>query len=93
MRRRYIGLAKSYDMKVHVIMFPRYDPITHGLRRKKFDGRGYDLHYWIKVAQRHEQLFEKPDKDKEGFDELFFYDFDTQTIYEIKDEETQNIIS
>jgi predicted kinase len=83
MRRRYIGLAKSFDMTVNIILFSRMTPITHAFRRMKSDPRGYSLEYWSKVATEHDKRYQEPDKDIEGFDNIYFYDFDSKTTYDI----------
>ena len=69
MRRRYIGLGKSFDAIVRVVMFERHDPKVHRKRRFDGDSRGTSLESWIKIAQHHEDLYEQPDPDMEHFDE------------------------
>jgi predicted kinase len=83
MRRRYIGLAKSFDMQVHVILFGRSEPITHAYRRYREDSRGHTLEYWHQVAKSHEDKYQTPDMEKEGFDRLFFYNYEDNATYEI----------
>jgi len=85
MRRRYIGLAKSFDMSVHVILFGRMEPITHAYRRFNSDSRGYDLNYWEKVAKYHDENFQAPNKEKEGFDRLSFYNFEDKSLFDLEE--------
>lgn len=75
MRRRYIGLAKSFDTRVKLVMFERAAPEIHGERRFKSDPRGHDLDYWIEVARLHESWYEEPNQQIEGFDELVHWKF------------------
>jgi predicted kinase len=70
MRRRYIALAQSFDSEVCLVLFKRESPEIHGQRRFDSDSRGHSLDYWIDVARYHDGLYEPPDKDLEGFDEL-----------------------
>lgn len=69
MRRRYIGIGKSFDVPVRVVMFERRDPTVHGFRRAHGDARGYDAEYWTEVAQYHEDHYQQPNPDIEHFDE------------------------
>lgn len=75
MRRRYIGLAHSFDIPVRLVMFKREIPQVHGERRFKSDARGHSLDYWVKVAEYHDKIFEVPDASVEQFDELIEWDF------------------
>ena len=70
MRRRYIGLAKSLDVSVRVVMLPRESPETHARRRANTAGRNYSYDDWLEVAREHEALYEVPCQSEEGFDEL-----------------------
>lgn len=75
MRKRYIGLAKSLDKPVKLILFDFKSPAVHAKRRMKSDGRGYDFQYWLDVAKYHKSLYEAPNKDVEHFDELIKWSF------------------
>ena len=75
MRRRYIGLAHSFDATVELVMFKREEPEVHGERRFKSDPRGHSLNYWIDVAHFHESIYEPPNQDAEQFDKISEWDF------------------
>ena len=68
-RQRYISLAKALDASVYIVMMAHESPEIHALRRVKHDGRGRDYEYWLKVALRHQKLYEPP-SNIEGFDEI-----------------------
>ena len=78
MRRRYIGMAHSFDAEVEVVVFKRESPEVHGRRRFESDSRGHSLEYWIEAARYHESLFDTPDKSIEQFDKIFEWDYQTQ---------------
>lgn len=75
MRRRYIAIAKSFDVPVQVVTFKRETPEIHGERRFKSDNRGHTLEYWVNVARVHENIYEPPDQVTEYFDELVEWTF------------------
>jgi len=83
MRRRYIGLAHSFDATVELVMFKREDPEIHAERRFKSDPRGHSLCYWIDVADYHEFIYEPPNQDIEQFDEISEWDFATAKKKEV----------
>jgi len=70
MRRRYIGIAKSLDALITLIMFKRESPLTHAKRRFFSNHRNLSLQHWEKACKIHESLFDPPDKEREGFDSL-----------------------
>jgi len=70
MRRRYIGLAKSLDLPVTIVMFKRESPLVHAKRRFFSNHRNLSLQHWEKTCKIHETLYEPPDADREGFDEI-----------------------
>jgi predicted kinase len=76
MRRRFIGLAHSFDVPVTIVMFKRESPEVHGERRYLSDPRGYDLDYWVNVARYHDQVYEPPNQVVEHFDALTEWVFD-----------------
>lgn len=76
MRRRYIGLAKSLDVPVDVIMMDVYPPEVHARRRADSDGRGHSYEYWLKVVNYHNSLYEEPSLD-EGIDSIVRWNFPT----------------
>lgn len=75
MRRRYIGLAHSFDTSVQIVMFKRETPEVHGERRFNSDARGHSLDYWVDVAIAQQKIYEAPDKDIEQFDDLIEWSF------------------
>ena len=74
MRRRYIGLAHSFDVLVRLVLFERQTPEIHAQRRFESDSRGHSYAYWLEVAQHHDRIFEYPSED-EGFDEILEWKF------------------
>jgi predicted kinase len=74
MRRRYIGLAKSLDCLVDLVMFKRELPEVHAKRRFESDSRGHTFEYWLKAAQCHQNLYEEP-HESEGFDSIIHWEF------------------
>jgi predicted kinase len=75
MRRRYIGLAHSFDATVELVMFKRELPEVHGERRFNSDSRGHTLDYWVDVARYHDSIYQPPDKTIEQFDDLIEWNF------------------
>lgn len=73
MRRRYIGLAHSFDIPVRLVLFKRDTPEVHGQRRFNSDSRGHSLEYWVDVAKAHDKIYEAPDQAREQFDEIEEY--------------------
>ena len=82
MRNRYVALGNSFDVPVDFIMFKRELPNVHAERRFVNDARGHSLDYWINVAIAHNSLYEAPCAAIENFSNIFFYDFDTQSLRE-----------
>jgi predicted kinase len=76
MRRRYIGLAHSFDATVKFVMFKRESPEIHGERRFKSESRGHSLNYWIDAARYQESLYSPPDQVVEQFDEIIEWNFE-----------------
>ncbi len=70
MRRKYIGIAKSFGATVVAIIFPKEEPVVHAQRRIAHDPRGRDLEYWIKAVEAHRSQWEPASMD-EGFDEMY----------------------
>jgi predicted kinase len=73
MRRRYIGLAKSLDVPVEIVMFDRQNPEVHAARRTASDNRGYGYKKWLEVAMMYENLYQPPDQQTEQFDRLVYW--------------------
>jgi len=69
-RARYISLAKSLDKRTVVVLWPRKSPEIHARRRFYSDHRGHNIQWWTKVCEIHEDFYEPPNMQKEGFDEL-----------------------
>jgi predicted kinase len=70
MRRRYIGLAHSFDCNVEIVLFKRESPEVHAQRRFDSDSRGKTLDHWIDAARYHESIYEPPNQSVEQFDTL-----------------------
>ena len=70
MRKRYIAIAKSFDVKVKFVVFKRESPEIHAKRRFESDSRGLSLDHWIRAANYHDKLFDLPNKEIELFDEI-----------------------
>jgi predicted kinase len=68
-RRRWIGLGHSFDYFVSVRQFPVGSPEEHAQRRYQSNNRGLSFETWLKVAQRHAQIYEPPHRT-EGMDEI-----------------------
>lgn len=67
-RKRFIALAKSFDIQCHAIVFKREKPEVHAERRFK-NSRGHTFEYWLKVAQHHDTIYTMPSIE-EGFDKI-----------------------
>jgi hypothetical protein len=74
-RSRWLALAKSFDVPCEAIVFKNEGPDVHSERRSKFDGRGHPKEYWIRVANRHNDLFVLPTL-AEGFDTVHEVSYD-----------------
>jgi predicted kinase len=70
-RRRYIELARSFDVPTTGYIMAKAAPEEHAARRMKSDPRGYTLQYWIEVAKAHELRWQNPSMD-EGFAGLIY---------------------
>jgi predicted kinase len=66
-RRRWLALAKSFDVACEAIVFKNDGPKIHAKRRAETDNRGYSMEYWLRVAELHNSLYIKPTVE-EGFD-------------------------
>lgn len=69
-RKKWTGLASSFDVHIFAIQFPFETPEVHALRRMDHDPRGYTYTQWIEVAERHIRQYEPPSL-YEGFDNIF----------------------
>lgn len=74
-RRRWIVLAKSFDVPVEAIQFKVETPEVHAERRAKSDTRGHDANYWLEVARHHYAGYVPPTVE-EGFDTIHSLTFD-----------------
>jgi predicted kinase len=70
-RSRYIGMARSRDMSVSVIVMPMQDALIHAKRRYNNDCRGLPLTDWDKAAIRLANSYEAPSL-KEGIDQISY---------------------
>lgn len=68
-RKRWIGLAKSFDQTIIARIFKFDLPYEHAKRRFNSDNRGLDFIYWWNVALCHTAVYQKPTID-EGFDNV-----------------------
>lgn len=74
-RRRWIALAKSFDVPVEAIVFKNDGPEVHATRRTLSDSRGHDFSYWKMVADKHQSEYQQPSLD-EGFDVVHHISFE-----------------
>lgn len=74
-RKRWIALAKSFDVPCEAIVFKNDGPETHARRRFESDARGHPFEYWLRVAETHNSLYITPSVD-EGFDAVHHISFD-----------------
>lgn len=68
-RKRWLALAKSFDVECHAIVLPKDTPEIHAERRFKSDSRGHTYDYWLRVAKHHDSIYSEPTIE-EGFDEV-----------------------
>lgn len=68
-RKRWLALAKSFDVDCHAIVLPKDTPEVHAERRFNSDSRGHTYDYWLKVATHHNNIYSEPTLE-EGFDEV-----------------------
>ena len=73
-RKRWLALAKSFDVECHAIIMPKDTPEVHAERRFKSDGRGHPHEYWSRVANHHESVYSYPTVE-EGFNEIHALSF------------------
>ena len=76
-RERFISLARSLDVQVSAIVFPRHSPEEHARRRFQSDSRGHTFEYWLDVARFHAKNYVTPTVE-EGFDKIEFVQWDLQ---------------
>jgi predicted kinase len=69
-RRRWLALAKSFDVPCEALEFNNEGPHVHGRRRAEHDPRGHDLTYWLDVAAAHQAVYAPPTV-REGFDRVY----------------------
>lgn len=65
-RKKYIGLAESYNAESWAIVFPSEDYKIHAQRRYDADSRGVSLEQWVRVARGHAEKYQEPCTN-EGF--------------------------
>jgi len=71
-RKRFIEIARSFEVPAHIIVMPMRTPEEHAKKRCEQDARGWSYEHWLKVATVRYEGYEKPDKDIEGFDSIEF---------------------
>lgn len=74
-RKRYISLAKSFDVEIEAIVFKREKPEIHARRRFESDNRGLSYESWLNIAIIHDKQWEEPDKS-EGFDKIHYISYE-----------------
>lgn len=74
-RKRWIALAKSFDVPIEAIVFKNDGPDVHAQRRTNSDSRGYSYEYWLKVANTHNENYQEPTV-AEGFDTIHHISFE-----------------
>ena len=60
-RKRFIGISLAMDEQVVAVMFPNHGPEKHARMRFECNPRGKSLEHWIKAAQRHQGIYQKPE--------------------------------
>jgi len=68
-RKRWLALARSFDVPCEALLFKNEGPSVHARRRADNDLRGHDYAYWLKVANTHNALFIAPSLE-EGFEAI-----------------------
>ena len=74
-RKRWIALAKSFDVPCEAIVFKNEGPEVHAKRRHSSDARGHDYDYWLKVSSKHFENYEAPSL-LEGLDSIYQVSFE-----------------
>lgn len=74
-RQRWLAIAKSFDVPCEAIIFANEGVEVHAQRRFNSDGRGHPIHYWLRVAERHNSQYIEPTVD-EGFDAVHHISFE-----------------
>jgi hypothetical protein len=78
-RKRWIVLAKSFDVPCEAIVFPFEGALLHAQRRFENDNRGHQLGYWEDVALAHAKRYVEPGEltaKPEGFDAIHHITFE-----------------
>lgn len=70
-RQRWLSIAKSADIPIEIVVFPKEYPLIHVARRLASDPRGLDYNTWVEVANTHASLWEEPSL-KEGFSSILY---------------------
>ena len=74
-RKRWLALAKSFDVQCEALVFENAGPEVHARRRFAADPRGHEYEYWSKVATVHNANWELPSL-LEGFDAIHHISFE-----------------
>jgi predicted kinase len=74
-RKRWLALAKSFDVSCEAIVFKNEGPEVHAKRRTKSDARGHDYGYWLGVASMHYAAYVEPELS-EGFSKVHYISFE-----------------
>lgn len=60
-RKRWIDLARAYDVPIEAMCFGVCSPEIHAKRRYEADNRGHDYSYWLAVARKHYDSYSVPE--------------------------------
>lgn len=69
-RKRWIGIAQSFDIPIQATLFKFVLPYEHAKRRYSSDSRGLEFVYWWNVALQHTSVYEEPTLE-EGFTQIW----------------------
>lgn len=70
-RSRFIQWAKSFDIGVEAVVFPKESNEIHAKRRTEHDNRGLPYDFWLDVANEHDKIYGEPE-EVEGFDAIHY---------------------
>lgn len=74
-RKRWIALAKSFDVLCEAIVFEKQSPETHAQRRFNHDPRGLSYQFWLNCAKEHNNKYISPSQE-EGFNVIHYVTFE-----------------
>lgn len=68
-RTRWVSLARSIDVPINAVIFPRDRPAVHADRRHASDSRGLTYDHWFRAATAHAAEFQTV-LPNEGFNRI-----------------------